>query len=108
MRFVKNDGWHKINLPIWMPEIISAYAALDYRQIGHGWWEKFKKKARSVSEPYAFISSIPILPDGSYVMGGELAFPDFGVAIIGKDHGSDPVRDDPRLFQLFMIFSNMI
>ncbi len=39
MGFAKNNCWHEINLLIWMPQIISVQAALDYRQIRYGRWE---------------------------------------------------------------------
>jgi hypothetical protein len=41
-------------------------------------------------------------------MGGELALPDFGIRVIGKDHRSDPISDNSRLFQLLVISPNMI
>jgi glutathione S-transferase len=37
------------------------------------------------------------LPDGPYIMGGELALTDLWIAIIGKNHGSDTIRDDSCL-----------
>ena len=48
------------------------------------------------------------LPDGSDIVGGELALTDFGIGVIRKEHGSDPVGDDSRLFQLFVIFADVV
>jgi hypothetical protein len=41
-------------------------------------------------------------------MSGELALPDFGIAIIGKDHWSHTIRDDASFLQLLVISPDVV